>query len=77
MEGAGILDGDLVIVSTEIEPKNGDIVVALIDGGNTLKRFIREKGRAYLKAENPDYEDIHPVESLEVQGVVTGLIRNY
>ncbi|KKT01727.1 MAG: SOS regulatory protein LexA, repressor LexA [Candidatus Peregrinibacteria bacterium GW2011_GWF2_43_17] len=77
MEGAGILDGDLVIVSTEIEPRNGDVVVALIDGGNTLKRFIREKGRAYLKAENPDYEDIYPVESLEVQGVVTGLIRNY
>lgn len=77
MEGAGIYEGDLVTAHTKMEPKNGDIVIALVDGGNTLKRLITKDGKAYLQAENPAYEDIHPAESLEVQGVVTGLIRNY
>ena len=77
MEGAGIFDGDMVIVMQGKEPRMGDIVVALVDGGNTLKRFIRDGRRTYLKAENPEYEDIHPAESLEIQGVVTGLIRTY
>lgn len=77
MEGAGIYEGDLVFAHSKIEPQNGDIVVALVDGGNTLKRLIKRSGKAYLQAENPKYEDIHPAESLEVQGVVTGLLRNY
>ncbi len=77
MEGAGIFDGDFIIVNQNTEPKMGDIVVALVDGGNTLKRLIKTGGKYYLQAENPAYEDIHPLESLEVQGVVTGLIRNY
>lgn len=84
MIDAGIYEGDLVIASTKIEPKNGDVVVALIDNGNTLKRFIREGGQAYLRAENKDYCDpatggpeIVPVNELIIQGVVTGLIRQY
>jgi len=68
---------DMVIVNQDDNPRTGDIVVALVDGGNTLKRFVREKGKAYLKAENPEYDDIYPAESLEIQGVVTGLIRTY
>lgn len=77
MIDAGVYEGDLVIASTKIQPKNGDIVVALIDGGNTLKRFITEGGRAYLRAENKAYADLIPVNELIVQGVVTGLIRTY
>lgn len=84
MIDAGIYEGDMVIASTKMEPKNGDIVVALIDGGNTLKRFVKSEGRAYLKAENSSYVDpvtggaeILPVEELMIQGVVTGLIRTY
>lgn len=77
MEGAGIYEGDMIFAHSEVEPQNGDIVVALVDGGNTLKRLIKKDGKAYLQAENPAYEDIQPVESLEVQGVLTGLIRNY
>lgn len=84
MIDAGIYEGDLVIASTKMEPKNGDIVVALIDTGNTLKRFVREGGKAYLRAENKDYCDpttggpeIVPVTELVIQGVVTGLIRQY
>ncbi|OIP81444.1 repressor LexA [Candidatus Peregrinibacteria bacterium CG22_combo_CG10-13_8_21_14_all_44_10] len=77
MEGAGIFAGDHVIVGQGIEPKVGDIVVALVDGGSTLKSLVKTGGKYYLQAENPAYEDIHPLESLEVQGVVTGLIRSY
>lgn len=77
MIDAGIYEGDLVIASTKIQAKNGDIVVALVDGGNTLKRFITEGGRSYLRAENKLYSDIIPVNELIVQGVVTGLIRTY
>ena len=74
---AGIFEGDLVIADRKKQAKNGDIVVALVDGGSTVKRLIKNGGRLYLKAENEAYEDILPEESLEVQGVVTGLVRSY
>lgn len=75
MIDAGIFEGDLVVINMKIQPKNGDVVVALVDNENTLKRLVKKDGKTYLKAENPDYEDIHPVNELEVQGVVTTLIR--
>ncbi|MFA6917658.1 MAG: transcriptional repressor LexA [Candidatus Gracilibacteria bacterium] len=77
MIDAGIYEGDLVVVNGKKEAKNGDIVVALIDNANTLKRFIKKEGKVYLKAENKDYRDIHPENELVVQGVVTALIRQY
>jgi len=84
MIDAGIYEGDLVIASSKLEPRNGDIVVALIDEGNTLKRFVKKGSGAYLVAENSKYVDpvtggasILPVTELTVQGVVTGLIRTY
>ena len=79
MIDAGIFEGDLVIASSKMEPRVGDIVVALIDGENTLKRLVKEGGRTFLVAENKNYlkPEILPVEELAVQGVVTGLIRTY
>lgn len=77
MIGAGIFEGDLVVVNMKKEPRSGDIVVALVDESNTLKRFVKEGGKVYLKAENPEYKDIHPEHELSVQGVVTTLIRQY
>lgn len=77
MIDAGIFEGDLVVVNGKKEPKDGDIVVALVDNGNTLKRFIKKSGKVYLKAENKDYKDIYPEDELLVQGVVTALIRQY
>lgn len=77
MINAGIHEGDMVLVNPAKEAHEGDIVVALVDGENTVKRYVREHGRIILRAENPDYTDIHPEGSLEVQGVVTGLVRNY
>src|SRR5436309_10293135 len=53
MIGAHILDGDIVILEDAKEVHNGDIVAALIDGETSLKRYVVEHGRPYLKAENP------------------------
>ncbi|MFA5793100.1 MAG: transcriptional repressor LexA [Candidatus Gracilibacteria bacterium] len=77
MINAGILEGDFVIANSEIKAKDGDIVVALVDGLNTVKRYKAEKGSVWLEAENPDYKNINPLEYLEVQGVVTAVIRMY
>jgi repressor LexA len=77
MVDAGIFEGDMVVVDMKKQPKNGDVVVAMVDGGNTLKRFIKEGNNVYLKAENKDYNDIYPENELSVQGVVSSLIRQY
>lgn len=77
MIDAGIFEGDLVVVNARKHPQHEDIVVALVDNHNTLKRFIKKDGKVYLKAENKDYKDIHPDNELIVQGVVTALIRRY
>ncbi len=52
-------------------------MAALIDGENTLKRLVQEKGRVYLKAENAAYPDLNPVEKLDIQGVVVSILRTY
>lgn len=77
MRDAGILHGDNVIVHKDAVPRVGQIVAALVDGESTVKRFMRGKGRYYLKAENPEYPDIYPEEDLGVQGVVVGVVRWY
>ncbi|MBA3831824.1 MAG: transcriptional repressor LexA [Chthoniobacterales bacterium] len=75
MIGAHILDGDIVILEDRQTAKNGDIVAALIDGETTLKRYVTERGRVYLKAENPRYPNLVPARELRVQGVMTSLVR--
>jgi repressor LexA len=77
MINAGIFDGDIVVVNSKRPYRTGDIVVALVDNQNTIKRYMRKDGKAYLKAENPDYPDIYPEQSLSIQGVVTALLRFY
>jgi len=57
------------------EVHNGDIVAALIDGETTLKRYVVEHGRPYLKAENSRYPNLIPSRELKIQGVVLSLIR--
>lgn len=76
MINAGIHEGDLVIVRPTREAKNNDIVVALLHDEATVKRFVQIKNRAYLKAENPDYQNIYPKEEWMIQGKVVGVIRN-
>ena len=75
MIDAHICDGDTVILEFR-EPRHMDIVAALIDGETTLKRFIMEKGRPYLRAENADFPDLIPARELVVQGVLVGLLRS-
>lgn len=75
MIGAHILDGDIVILEDRQTAKNGDIVAALIDGETTLKRYVTERGRPFLKAENPRFPDLIPARELRVQGVMTSLVR--
>lgn len=75
MIGAHICDGDIVILEDRQTAKNGDIVAALIDGEMTLKRFVTERGRPYLKAENPAYPNLVPARELRIQGVMTSLVR--
>lgn len=77
MIDAGIHDGDLVVVDGKKHAKNGDIVVALVDNQNTVKRYIKEGSKVYLHAENEAFEDIFPENELLIQGVVTSLLRFY
>jgi repressor LexA len=71
---AGILDGDLVIVSQQNTAKNGDIVVALIEDEATVKRFYKEEDYFRLQ---PDNKYMYPiiVKELSILGVVVGLYR--
>jgi SOS regulatory protein LexA len=77
MVGAGIFEGDLVIVERKRQPKPGDIIVGVLDGEFTLKRLKRDKGKYYLQAENPAYPDMYALEELQVVGVVRGVLRKY
>jgi repressor LexA len=76
MIDAGIFSGDIVVLEQR-EAKHGDIVAALIDGENTLKRLIQKKDKVYLKAENADYPDLQPLKQLDIQGVVVSVLRTY
>ncbi len=77
MSGAGILDGDKVLVDRAVEPKHGHIVVAVINNEYTLKRLYRRRGVLELRPENPAYKPIRlkEDEELQVWGVVIGVIR--
>ena len=77
MIGAGIMDGDLVIVERGRLPKNGDIVLAEVDGEWTMKYFRRKSGDVILEAANPAYPTITPKEELKIGGVITASVRKY
>ena len=75
MIDAHIVDGDVVILEDRKDVQNGDIVAALIDGETTLKRYVVEHGRTYLRAENSAYPNLIPARELRIQGVMISLIR--
>ena len=78
MTGAGIYPGDIVVVDRSLDAAPGDVVLACINGDFTLKRYCKENGVIWLKAENPAYPPIHFSEGDEMQiwGVVKHSIRN-
>jgi repressor LexA len=75
MIGRHILDGDVVVVEHGPAPRHGDVVAALIDGESTLKTYVLDKNRPFLRAENPRYPALFPAGELVIQGVVVALIR--
>ena len=79
MVGAGILDGDTVVIQRAETARHGEIVVALINQQEaTLKTLLKEPGRVGLEAANPRYETRYfSTGEVEVQGKLAGLIRNY
>jgi repressor LexA len=78
MSGAGILDGDRVIVKQQATAENGEIVCALINGEATLKRFYKKNGVVTLKAENERYPPITVSDGdFRIAGRVVGLMRKF
>lgn len=79
MIGAGIMDGDYVVVRPQSTAENGEIAAVLIEGEATAKRFFRDqKGRIRLQPENPAFEPIfiHPRrQDIRILGKVVGLFR--
>jgi len=75
MLGKNIAAGDIAIIEHGVEPRSGDVVAALIDGRVTLKTFVMQRGKPYLRAENPRYPNLIPQEELQIQGVMVALVR--
>ncbi len=79
MINAGIMEGDLVIVSPQKNAVNGDIVVALLQDEATMKRFYLRDNKIYLMPENEKYNpiEVHNTESFSIIGKVIGVFRTY
>ena len=73
----GIKEGDLVVVERRGNPKDGDIVIAEVDGGWTMKYFKKKGNLIYLKPANKNYSPIYPQYDLKVAAIVRGVIRKY
>jgi len=74
-----IQDGDIIIVASQQTAENGQVVIALIDGHATVKKFYREPDFIRLEGANPEFRPIFikTPERIQIQGVVRGLIRKY
>jgi SOS regulatory protein LexA len=77
MIGAGIMPGDMVLVERGAREKDGDIIIAEVDGEWTMKYFRKRGGKVYLEAANRKYKPIYPEEELRVAAVVRAVIRKY
>lgn len=81
MRDAGMLDGDIIVIDKSLSPKNGDYIVAAIDGEFTLKEFQYEAGAdyAWLIPHNPDYQALRVTveNNFSVWGVVTHCIHKF
>ncbi|MHB1316680.1 MAG: transcriptional repressor LexA [Minisyncoccota bacterium] len=73
----GIKEGDLVIVERSGIAKDGDIVIAEVDGGWTMKFFMKKGNTVYLMPANKNYKPIYPEYDLKIAAIVKGVIRKY
>ncbi len=76
MINSGIFDGDQLIVKQTNSASNGDLVVAMIEDGATVKYFYKENGHFRLQPDNPDFDPII-TDSLTILGEVIGVIRMF
>ena len=76
MIGAGILDGDKVVVRPQKTAEDGQIVVALLGDEATVKRLSRRNGQVWLLPENPAFEPIDGTEA-DIIGLVKAVFREY
>ena len=75
MIGAGIQEGDYVVIEKTRSAMPGDVVLAFVDGEYTLKTLARDKTGFFLEAANPAFAPIRPEQGLEIHGVMVGLFR--
>ena len=73
MVGAGLDDGDLLVIDRSLDPENGKIAVCFIDGEFTVKRIKKEKDRLYLMSENKKYKHIEIKEENEL--IIWGMVE--
>jgi repressor LexA len=79
LKDAHIFSGDIVIVNPNLEPKNGQIVVAILDDAAVVKRFYKKRSEIELVSENPDYKPIvidKKYPSFKIVGIVVGIYRS-
>lgn len=79
LKDAYIFSGDIVIVNPNLEPKNGQIVAAVLDDAAVVKRFYKKKNEIELVSENPDYKPIiieKKYPSFKLVGIVVGVYRS-
>jgi repressor LexA len=79
LKDAYIFSGDIVIVNPNLEPKNGQIVAAILDDAAVVKRFYKKKNEIELISENPDYKPIiieKKYSSFKLVGIVVGVYRS-
>ena len=77
MIDAGIMPGDMVLVERGVREKDGDIIIAEVDGEWTMKYFRKRGGKVYLEAANRKYKPIFPEAELKVAAVVKAVVRKY
>lgn len=77
MKDAGIVEGDMVIAERANDAKEGEIVIAEVDGGWTMKYFRTKGGKPFLEPANDAFEPIYPADSFAIAAVVRGVIRKY
>lgn len=79
MQGAGIGDGDILVVNRALDPVHGDIVVAELDNDFTVKYLHRRAGKVKLVAADPTFPDIllREGQTLAICGVVTAAIKKF